>query len=293
MGRMVLLLLGVMPLVASAEWAKTAVEDEMRSSSTLMYSQEVEPIRGQGPKLALRVFDKDDGAPTAMLSVGSGRVDGCPEPDLHSCDLQMRFDEGEVKEISFASQDGKNLIPTRVGAFAGAILSSKIFYIEIPVNGSTAQYRYELAGINVKYAPGPNISVMGFELGSAYPGRKPNLEVSRSEGEHICYSGDNVKNAFAGATASKATLCFYKDVFYRALIVPGVKASYKAGYKYLVDRFGKPDPDGIYPSWPNDSDKLIQRSVREAAYFAVEKNRYDYPFIITDEAWDLVIPKLL
>lgn len=285
-------LVGLTPMAASAGWTKTILKDEMRATNTVMYTQEVLPIRGQGPKLILRVFDKNDGAPTAMLDIDSGRADGCPEPALQTCDLQARFDDGEVQGLSFATKDGKSLIPANLGAFSGAVLNATALYIEIPIGGSFAQYRYDLAGIDVKYTPGPSVSLMGFDLGVAYPEKRPDLKVSRNTGDHVCYTGENVKGVFAGVTVSKASLCFYKNIFYQALVTPGSKNSYIEGYKYFVGRFGKPDPDGIYPTWPADSDKLIKRSVREASYFAVEKNRYDYPFIITDEAWKLMIPKL-
>lgn len=292
-GKFLILALGLVPVVAKAEWVKTDVRDEMRGTNTTLYSQEVPPIDGLGPNLTLRVFDKNDGAPGVMLNLSKGAAEGCPvpEPGRQTCDLQARFDEGEVQGISFATKDGKSLMPTGLGAFSGAVLNAKVFYIELPIDGTRMQYRYDLSGLNVKYNPGPEISILGFVIGNAYSAEKPGLKISRGAGNHVCYSGENLSGAFQGSVVSKATLCFYKDVFYQAIVVPGTKASYASGYKYLTSKFGKPDPEGIYPSWPDDGDKLISRSVREASYFALQKNRYDYPFIITDEAWSLMAPE--
>lgn len=287
------LAIGLIPLMASASWLKTDLQDEMRGTSTVMYSQEVAPIRGEGPKLILRVFDNGDGAPGAMLELESGIADGCPSPEegRQTCDLQVRFERGSVQAVSFASKEGKSFMPTSMGAFSGAVMNAKFLYVEIPIDKTNVQYRYDLTGIDAKYTPSPTIALMGFEIGSSYIGQRPNLQISRQDGDEVCYAGKNLAGVFKGVVVEKATLCFYKDVFYEALIVPGSKASYAAGYKLMTEKFGKADPDGIYPSWPDDKDKLINRNVREASFFSLGSIRYDYPFIITDEAWSLMVPK--
>ncbi|KPA87080.1 hypothetical protein PF66_06425 [Pseudomonas asplenii] len=285
------LLLSLVPLASNADWAKTPLRDEMRAIESLMYSQESSPILGQGPKLTLSVFDKNDGFPAVMLSIETGVVDGCPEQGLQTCDLQARFDNGEVRGLSFATRDGKRLTPTNSGAFSGAVIASKILYIELPIGGSIAQYRYELRGLEAKYIAEPSISFMGFELGGSYPEQKPNMEASGGEDGHTCYSGKNIQNVFSGVSVSKVTLCFYNDVFYQAFIVPGSKQAYAVGFSYLSKKFGKVDPDGVYPSWPADTGKLIRKNVRSASYLSVGKNKYDDAFIITDEALSLRVPK--
>ncbi|BDM23611.1 hypothetical protein KMS_R33680 [Pseudomonas sp. LRP2-20] len=292
-GKILGLCVGFVPIMANAGWMKTDLPDEMRGTSAAMYSQEASPVRGEGPSLDLRVFDKGDGAPGVMLELKSATADDCPsrEEGKQTCNLQVRFENGAVQSVSFASKDGKSFIPTSMGAFSGAVINAKFLYVEIPVDKFNLQYRFDLTGIDVEYKPGPSISILGFEIGSAYPGRKPDLPVSSEARGDICYSGEQLQGVFKGVVVAKATLCFYNDVFYQALVVPGTKASYTAGFKFLTEKFGKTDPDGIYPSWPDEGDKLITRNVREASYFSVGKIRYDYPFIISDEAWSLMVPK--
>ncbi|HDS1700950.1 hypothetical protein [Pseudomonas sp. BP7] len=289
--RAAILLSCVFPISANAGWERSEINDEMRSTSTTMYRQGAVPIGGGGPTLNLIIFDKGDGAPSAMLGLAGASVEGCPKKDMATCDVPVRFDVGAVNEVPFGTRDSRNLVPELSVAFVGSILGSKVMYVELPVLGIKHQYKYDLSELPVKYDPNPKISILGFELGKSYPVRDLDIPVTREVGDHVCYAGKSAKNALGDAPAAKVNLCFYRGVFYQAIVTPGSKGSYDAGFRYFNSKFGQPDRDGLMPSWPK-TEKVISKFVVTASYFELKKNDYTREFIVTDEAWRLLIPKL-
>ncbi|QZP24480.1 hypothetical protein [Pseudomonas mosselii] len=126
-----ILVLSILPTICQAGWVSSEIKDEMRSSSTQMYTQEASPINGSGPKLTVRVFDKGDGAPSAMLDLSRARVEGCPERGETTCELEVRFGDGTVKKVLFSTEDGKQFIPTEMGAFFGALYHGDKLFVEM------------------------------------------------------------------------------------------------------------------------------------------------------------------
>lgn len=288
--RATVLALSILPSISQAEWVSSEIKDEMRSSSVKVHTINSKPINGSGPSLTLRVIDKGDGDPGAMLDLARARVDDCPERGEKTCDLELKFGDGSVKKIMFATDDGQKFIPTEMGAFFGAVFHGEKLFVEMHVDGYPYQYHFTLDPLPVQYTPGPEIEVAGFKIGSKYEKDRPDLDRVKSDAGDECFSGKNVKNVIDGATFESVSMCFYKGAFYQAIITPGTKAAYQSGYKKMVKAFGKPDPDGIYPSWPDDKDLMISRNPRSAAYFTVGKGNYNHPFIISDESWTLLVP---
>lgn len=285
-----ILVLSILPTICQAGWVSSEIKDEMRSSSTQMYTQEASPINGSGPKLTVRVFDKGDGAPSAMLDLSRARVEGCPERGETTCELEVRFGDGTVKKVLFSTEDGKQFIPTEMGAFFGALYHGDKLFVEMHVDGYPYQYRFTLDRLPTKYDQHPDIEILGFKLGSKYEAERPTLEASKVDGDKECFWGENTQDVFKGTKVEKVSICFYKGVFYQAIITPGNQAAYQAGYSLVVKAFGKPDPDGVYPRWPDDKDLRINRNIRSAAYMAIKKGDYKAPFLITDDSWDLLVP---
>lgn len=280
----------VVPAVCHAAWVHSEIKDEMRSSSIQMYTQEASPLNGSGPKLTIRVFDKGDGAPSAMLDLSGARVDGCPERGETTCELEVRFGDGGVKKALFSTEDGKQFIPTEMGAFFGAVYHGDKLFVEMHVDGYPYQYRYTLDSLPTKYDQNPQIEILGFKIGSKYEKERPALENNKVNGDTECFWGENTQDVFKGANVGKVSMCFYKGVFYQAIVTPGNKAAYQAGYNQMMKAFGKPDPDGVYPSWPDDKDLRINRNIRSAAYMTPTKGDYKAPFLISDDSWDLLVP---
>lgn len=286
----ILVLNVIFPMYAVAEWVRSVEIDEMRQTETVINSNTVSPLNRARPDLSLHMIDGGGGSHTVIFELERGVVDGCSKDETRLCDLDVRFDEGSVKSLSFASTDGVTFIPTDNGAFAGAVVNASVLYIEVSVGGVINQYKYDLKGLDVDFSTGPLVTFLGFNLGERYPDKRPTLEVSKTQGNEVCYSGEEVREVLAEAVVKKVTLCFYKDFFYRATIVPGDKKSYDAVYRLMVKYFGKPDPDALYPRWPDDKDKLVGKNVKSAFYLTFDKANYNMGFIVTDDSVDLLVP---
>ncbi len=284
-----LLALGIFPIHANAEWTRSVVTDEMRQTQTVIHSNTVSPLNGTYPELSLQVMDSGDGRPTVIFQLERGIANECLKNEDRSCELNVRFDNGLVKSLSFAAKDGV-IIPTRNGAFTGAVVSASVLYIEVPVGGTTSQYKYDLQGLEVNLSKEPVVTLLGFNLGETYPLKRPALEVSKTEGKKICYSGEGVTDVFPEVAVKEVTLCFYNDVFYLAIVDPGSKKSYDAGKKLMVKYFGKADPDSLHPSWPDNKGRLIEKNVKSAFYFGFKEADYSQPFIIRDDSFELLVP---
>ncbi|MGA5718106.1 hypothetical protein ACPCWF_05675 [Pseudomonas atacamensis] len=289
----VLLLAGMTfaPLV-NAEWVRSEVRDEMRGSVTIVFSQTAKPADGGGPSATLMVMDKKDGKPGVVLHVEDGKVKGCPAPDGSLCSASIKFDDGKVREELFASDDGRQLIPTQVVAFAGSVVRAKQLFVELKVSGvGTRQYKFDSGALDLSIDEGRPLTLLGYQLGKKYPDVGPPLERTKGEGLDACYTGDNLPNVLGPEKMQKSTLCFFDGFFYSAVVIPGTKAGYASGVKYLTSVFGKPDPDGVYPSWPNRGGKLLDTDTRRASYFSIGKTTYTEPFIIADEIISPFVPQ--
>jgi len=225
-----------------------------------------------------------------MLDLSGARVDGCPEQGEATCELEVRFGDGAVKKTLFSTEDGKRFIPTEMGAFFGAVYHGDKLFVEMHVDGYPYQFRYTLDSLPIKYDQRPEIEILGFKIGSRYEKERPSLEKSKVNGDQECFWGENTQDVFRGTTVGNVSMCFYKGVFYQAIITPGNKSSYQAGYSLMMKAFGKPDPDGVYPHWPDDKDLRISRNIRTAAYMTSKKGDYQAPFLISDQSWDLLVP---
>lgn len=286
------LLAGIMfaPFV-NAEWVKSEVKDEMRGSVTMVFSQTAKPMNGGGPNATLMVLDKKDGKPGVVLHLEDGKVKGCPKPDESLCNASIKFDDGKVREELFASDDGRQLIPTQVVAFAGSVARAKQVFVELNVSGiGTRQYKFDSGALDLSIDEGKQLALLGYQLGKRYPDVGPPLQKAKSEGLDVCYVGDNLSGVLGSEKMQKSTLCFFDGFFYSAVVIPGTKAGYNSGAKYLTSVFGKPDPDGIYPSWPNRGGKLLDTDTRRASYFSIGKKSYSEPFIIADEIISPFVP---
>ncbi|WP_421547355.1 hypothetical protein [Pseudomonas sp. QD4] len=277
---------------AQAEWKKSEIKDEMRSETTTVFRQTEMPISGTGPEVTLMILDKDDGHPGVVLSLDKGKADGCPSLDSSFCKVSVKFDEGKVREENFSTDDGVHLVPTQVVSFAGTVTKAKRLFIEVDVKGyGPLQYKFQIEGLAVRIDRSPRIKIYGYELGESYPNLEISLQQTKSEGLDVCYSGSDVAGVVGDVKVKKINICFYNGVFYTALIIPGTKSSYEAIVKYLKSEFGKPDPDRTYPSWPDDGDKVINRSTKRAAYVTFGKNRFGDFFVISDDIVDPLIPE--
>lgn len=275
---------------AAAEWQESSVKDEMRGKTTAVFVQSVKPINGAGPTIRLTVLDSGDGRPGVVINVEGDVVDKCPAQDSAYCEANVKFDDGEIDDGSFASKDGTSLIPMKVVAFAGTIAASKTLYLELELkkNGRT-QYKIDTAGLKVKIAE-TTITVHGFEMGKSYAGEKLGLREKKTAGDRSCYEVVDSGPVMGDSKAKDARLCFFKDVFYSASVTPGSKAAYESGKAYLSSVLGKPDPDGIYPSWPNNGDKVLDKATKSAFYMNIKKNDYASSFLITDDIVDPLVP---
>ena len=277
---------------AHAEWQKSEIKDEMRGKTTSVFSVTSSPIAGSGPDVTLMVLDKNDGLPGVVLVVKEGRTEGCPEADGSYCSVNVKFDDGKVREESFSTAEGTHLVPSEVVAFAGTLTKASNLFLEVNLKHyGLLQYKFSVKGLDVLVDRSPKIKVLGFELGEAYPNLDIPLIRSKVSGSDICYAGENVEGVFGPGKAKKVHMCFYDNVFYSAIITPGTKPTYVTGVKYLNSVFGKPDPDSTYPTWPNNGDKVISRSTKRASYLTFGKNRYEDPFIIADEVISPLVPE--
>lgn len=276
---------------AQAEWHKSEIKDEMRGKVTTVLSQTVSPISGVGPDLALTVLDHRDGKPGVLLRIEEGAVDGCPTTDNSHCEVSIKFDDGDVSKDSFATDDGQSLIPLRMVAFVGTAINAKVLFVEIKIKSfGVRQYKFAVGGLDVSVDRSPALKIFGYELGKSYPDHSLPLKVKRSEGSHVCYEGEGVEGVFGKEKTQQVTMCFYRGVFYSALVTPGSKQSYKEGVKLISAAFGKQEHDSTYPQWPDDGDSVLTKSTKRAAYFSFEKNKYDDPFIISDDVISPLAP---
>jgi len=279
-------------LQAKADWMKSEVKDEMRGRSITVISQTASPNYGAGPKATLTVLDKNDGKPGVVLTLESGRTKGCPGTGGSYCKVNIKFDDGMVSEELFATDDGKRLFPSKVVAFVGTITKSKNLFVEVTLEEyGTLQYKFPVLGLDVSLDRGPVLKILDYKVGEKYAEVGHPLVKSKTEGLDICYVGNDVEGVFGAGRVKTATLCFYDGVFYSAIIIPGTKLAFNSGVKYLNSVFGKPDPDAVYPSWPNDGDKLLKASTKSVAYLTFGKNTYGDPFIISDEIISPLVPE--
>ncbi|NNA99209.1 hypothetical protein [Pseudomonas gessardii] len=277
---------------AQAEWQKSEIKDEMRGKSTSVFSLTSSPISGSGPDVTLMVLDKNDGQPGVVFSVKDGRTEGCPTADSSYCNVNVKFDDGKVLAENFSTAEGTHLVPSEVVAFAGTITKARNLFLEVDLKQyGLLQYKFSVKGLDIFIDRSPKVKVLGFELGEAYPNLDIPLTKSKVNGMDVCYAGENIEGVFGPGKAEKVHMCFYDNVFYSAIVTPGTKPTYVAGVKYLNSVFGKPDPDSIYPSWPNTGDKVIRRSTKRASYLTFEKNKYGLPFIISDEVISPLVPE--
>ncbi|MFJ2456734.1 hypothetical protein ACIOWK_34435 [Pseudomonas protegens] len=278
---------------AHAEWQKSEIKDEMRGKTTSVFSLTASPVSGAGPDVTLMVLDKNDGLPGVVLAVKEGQAEDCPTADSSYCNVSVKFDGGKITEESFSTTEGTHLVPSKVVAFAGTITKANNLFLEVNLKHyGLLQYKFSVKGLEVRVDRSPNVRVLGFELGVEYPNIDIPLTVSRTNGLDICYAGDNVEGVFGPGKTKQVHMCFYGGVLYRVIATPGTKSAYTAGVKYLSSVFGKPDPESIYPSWPDNGDKVIERSTKKASYLTFEKNRYGDPFIISDEVISPLIPEV-
>lgn len=287
-----LVLVPWLALPAQAEWQKSEIKDEMRGKTTSVFSLTSSPISGSGPDITLMVLDKNDGLPGVVFSVKDGRTEGCPTAGDSYCSVNVRFDDGKVLAENFSTAQGTHLVPSEVVAFAGTITKASNLFLEVDLKQyGLLQYKFSVKGLDVLIDRSPKVKVLGLELGEAYPNLDIPLAKSKVNGVDICYTGKNVEGVFGPGKAEQVHMCFYDGVFYSAIVTPGSKPTYVAGVKYLNSVFGKPDPDSIYPSWPNTGDKVIKRSTKSASYLTFEKNRYGDPFILSDEVISPLVPE--
>lgn len=287
-----LVLVPWLALPAQAEWQKSEIKDEMRGKITSVFSLTSSPISGSGPDITLMVLDKNDGLPGVVFSVKDARTEGCPTAGDSYCSVNIRFDDGKVLAENFSTAQGSHLVPSEVVAFAGTITKASNLFLEVNLKQyGLIQYKFSVKGLDVLIDRSPKVKVLGLELGEAYPNLDIPLAKSKVNGVDICYTGKNVEGVFGPGKAEQVHMCFYDGVFYSAIVTPGSKPAYVAGVKYLNSVFGKPDPDSIYPSWPNTGDKVIKRSTKSASYLTFEKNRYGDPFILSDEVISPLVPE--
>ncbi|WP_028694423.1 hypothetical protein [Pseudomonas cremoricolorata] len=287
--RKALLALSLLPLAANAGWSQQQINDPSQPGPSTAYTQPASPIGGHGPELQLMVIDSHDGEPAALLNFADGGPDSCQGGQGTACTAKVRFDQGATTELKFLSDNGRQLAPTDLGAFTGALLHARSLTVEVAFSGKPMRYRYDLAPLNIEQSRPATVTVMGFDLGRAYPDKKPALSKGKSANGSTCYDGKNVANALAGNTAAAVTLCFYKDVLYSALVTPGSERSYNAAYTYFSERFGEPPADSPVLFWP-DVDTRINRAQTKVIAFTSEDGTFDSPFIITDQRWSLLAP---
>ncbi|WP_434606775.1 hypothetical protein J3P80_08895 [Pseudomonas sp. D2-30] len=287
-------ILGLGSMIASlahAEWMKSEIKDEMRGTSTIVFSQTSSPLAGDGPSVTLMVLDDKDGKPGVVFNLNSGRTEGCPAADNSFCNVNVKFDEGKITEELFATTDGKQLIPSQVVAFAGSVSIAKKLFIEVELQGvGTRQYKFIVGDLDIPVDRTPSVKLLGYELGRKYSDVPSPLKKVKANGLDVCYEGEGLTGLFSAEPVNKATLCFFNGVFYSAVIIPGTKASYVSGEKYLTKIFGKPDPEALYPSWPNKGDNLLNKNTKRAAYFTFSPNSYYDPLVITDEIVSPLVP---
>ncbi|AIR90245.1 hypothetical protein [Pseudomonas cremoricolorata] len=284
-----LLALSLLPLAADAGWSQNQLNDPSQPGPITFYTQPASPTRGHGPGLELMVIDSHDGEPAALLNFADGGPDSCQGEQGTACTAKVRFDQGATTELKvLGNADGK-LVPADMGAFTGALLHARSLTVEVAFSGKPVHYRFDLPPLNIEQSRPATVTIIGFDLGRAYPDKKPALNKGKSANGSTCYDGKNVANALAGNTAAAVTLCFYKDVLYSALVTPGSERSYNAAYSYFSERFGEPPADSPVLFWP-DVDTRMNRTQTQVIAFISEDGTFDSPFIITDRRWSLLAP---
>ncbi|WP_085708267.1 MULTISPECIES: hypothetical protein [unclassified Pseudomonas] len=278
------------PAYASAEWQQSSVTDEMREKTTAVFTQVAKPIDGKGPSVEISVIDNADGRPGAVIFLDGGVPDNCPVKDSAYCEINVKLGSGAVEKMRFTPADKSRLIPQKSTAFVGSLKLASTMYVEIDIkNVGPRQYKFQTGGLPVAVDRSPNLTVHGFDLGQEYKGDKPGLTQLRVNGSDICYQVSDGGDSLGNGRFQDARLCFFEDVFYQAILSKGESGSYEAGKKYLISVFGKPDTDSVYPSWPNDGDKVIVKSTKRASYMPGLK-KSDGLFLIYDDIVSSLVP---
>lgn len=273
--------------MAAAEWKVVSSKDEMRDISYVSYINTADLVRGEGVPIFMAVVDKGDGKPGAMFHAQSGRIPNCREEKTRYCNLELRFNNGDINEVQFFQDDDGSLTPTQLVSFVGTLTFADVLYIELPMaNGLKAQYRFNTATLPAVVARSPKITLLGYDLGMNYRGKEPSLPKQVQPDGRNCYKGTNQK-VLDGASYSEVTLCFYKGIFYSAILRPGNKAAYAEGEKYLTNIFGQEDTNSLLRKWPASSGKVVETNTRSAIHLVVNSGDLNAPFIISD---DIFIP---
>lgn len=271
--------------VASADWHKETIKDEMRGTARAVYLTEARPLDGTSPSIQLRVVEDPDGRHGVIFSPEGAMFETCSS----LCDVEFRFDDGKVRKISFSSKDGRFAVPTESVSFAGAIKLSKYLFIEFALaGGKKAQYKFEVSGLPIDVNVGPEVNVIGYVLGRRYAEDEISLKKYRDANGVACYSGGDNQKPFGTKTVEKVSLCFSGGYFQTALITPGNKSSYAEGVAFLTKTLGPAEKDSFMPRWPDRGDKLIDRQTKNATYFSSSKNDYKSQFILSDGVSELL-----
>jgi len=273
---------------AFAGWESHDIKDDLRGITSVHHVIKSGPVDGSEPIIEVRVISESKKPAGIIIASHSDRFASCADG---RCKIPVRFDEGDVHDISFAQAENGSLIPEESGVFAGALSSATELRAEIKFkDGSTHQYKVDVSGLDVDLPEPPELMILGYTLGSSYAGSEPNMPKSVADGDRSCYKPEGVTKAFGTQPVNQAVLCFYRGIFYSALIVPGSKSAYAEGIKFLNAALGKPDSDSVYPTWPASSGKRISYASRSAFYLSTgDTKKYESPFIITDDSVGLLV----
>lgn len=275
---------------ASAGWERVVAKDEMRGKSIVSYTQTVPAITGSTARLQVSVLENANGNPGVIFNVVGAMPQRCDD-GTKLCDVPVKFDKGSVEKELFVI-DGSSLTPTHNLAFLAAMIAAKTLFIEVSLaDGGRVQYKLDTAGLDLGVEKKPELSLMGFELGGQSATLPDGMKKYSEQGADICYSSENVSGVFGQGSVKSVSLCFYEGVLYLASIVPGSKAAYTEGVKFLDAKFGPYDKSDVYPRWPRDSGKVIDTNTRSATFLSIGKVDYNTSFMISDDVVSRFVPK--
>ncbi len=275
---------------ASADWFRSETKDAMRGTSIISYHQTISSLTESRSKLDAVVLENVHGYPAVIFNVSGGRVSGCDDGGT-LCDINVKFDDGSVRSELF-DWDGRSLSPINNVAFVAAMAESKVLFVELNILGEGArQYKVDTSGLSVDVGRGPDVSILGYQLGKKSAALPANMKKYGEEGDRVCFSSENTEGVFGHGKVKSVALCFYRNQLYLALIVPGTKESYVSGINFLNSRFGSYDKTGIYPRWPRGSGKKIETNTKSASYMSAGKSDYSLPFVISDDVLSLLVPE--
>nr|GFB80970.1 hypothetical protein [Tanacetum cinerariifolium] len=273
----------------AAPWERYEVKDEMRGTVTHGASIKAKGTDDGDVSLMMQVIDKGE-REQAIIFLLTGAKAAC---DKKTCDVSVRFEQGEVIEESMAfSPDHSTVIPTKPSAFAGAVGLSSVVFIEMPVAGrSPVQFKFEVEGAPFPRVRSPSFKFAGVALGDGAANIASDFKPDPTPTSLDCWDAKDVSGVIPETSLKSVRMCFFKDMLSTIYIDTAGKKDFDSVSKFMDAQFGKSDSGGFFQTWPSSTGKVLDMRTSEATFFPRGKVKGSGLFIVSDGSIDYLVPK--